>query len=93
MSDNPNVDEDGDGIYTPMPSGPDHPDFIGDQVIWWVMNDGDIAEHSIFGTLPLGVEVQMTLWGYDRPDAFGDMMFVKAQAYEFTTTHKLMLVK
>ena len=74
----PWVDEDGDGVYTPMPSGPDHPDFIGDQVIWWVMNDGDIAEHSIFHTLPLGVEVQMTLWGYDRPDAFGDMMFVKA---------------
>ena len=42
------------------------------------MNDGEVAAHSIFGTLPLGVEVQMTLWGYDRPDAFGDMMFVKA---------------
>ena len=74
----PWVDEDGDGVYSPMPAGPDHPEFIGDQVIWWVMNDGDIAEHSIFHTLPVGVEVQMTLWGYDRPDAFGDMMFVKA---------------
>ncbi len=74
----PWVDVDEDGVYSPMPGGPDHPDFVGDQVIWWVMNDGDIAEHSIFHTLPLGVEVQMTLWGYDRPDAFGDMMFVKA---------------
>jgi len=74
----PWVDVDEDGVYSPMPTGPDHPEFIGDQVIWWVMNDGEIAEHSIFSTLPLGVEVQMTLWGYDRPDAFGDMMFVKA---------------
>ena len=74
----PWVDEDGDGVYTPLPAGLDHPEFIGDQVIWWVMNDGYQAQHSIFNTLPLGVELQMTIWGYDRPDAFGDMMFVKA---------------
>ena len=74
----PWVDNDGDGVYTPMPAGEDHPEFIGDQVIWWVMNDGDLAQHSIFGTLPVGIEMQVTVWGYDRPDAFGDMMFVKA---------------
>ncbi|MEE9465729.1 MAG: T9SS type A sorting domain-containing protein, partial [Candidatus Neomarinimicrobiota bacterium] len=75
----PWVDEDGDGLYSPMPLGPDHPQFLGDQVIWYVMNDGDVAEHgAVFNTLPLGIEVQMTIWGYNRPDAFGDMMFVKA---------------
>lgn len=74
----PWVDEDGDGLYNPMPLGPDHPEFIGDQVIWYVINDGDVFEHgAVFKSLPLGVEVQMTIWGYDRPDAFGDMMFVK----------------
>ncbi|HIN02229.1 MAG TPA: hypothetical protein EYM60_02715, partial [Candidatus Marinimicrobia bacterium] len=73
----PWVDNDGDGVYTPLPAGPDHPEFIGDQVIWWVMNDGDLAQHSIFNTLPVGIEMQVTVWGYDRPDAFGDMMFVK----------------
>jgi len=73
----PWVDNDGDGVYTPMPAGVDHPEFIGDQVIWWVMNDSDLAQHSIFGTLPVGIEMQVTVWGYDRPDAFGDMMFVK----------------
>ncbi len=73
----PWVDEDGDGVYTPLPLGPDHPDFIGDQVIWYVANDGDPVGHSIFGTLPLGVEVQTTIFGFDRPDVFGDMMFVK----------------
>ncbi len=74
----PWVDEDGDGVYSPLPLGPDHPEFLGDQVIWYVMNDFDQAQHSIFNTLPLGIEMQMTIWGYDRPDAFGDMMFVKA---------------
>jgi hypothetical protein len=74
----PWVDNDGDGVYTPMPAGADHPEFIGDQVIWWVMNDGDLAQHSIFNTLPVGIEMQVTIWGYNRPDAFGDMMFVKA---------------
>ncbi len=74
----PWVDEDGDGVYSPLPLGPDHPEFLGDQVIWWVMNDAVQAEHSVFNTLPLGIEMQMTIWGYDRPDAFGDMMFIKA---------------
>ena len=77
----PWVDVDGDGVYTPMPGGVDHPDFIGDQVIYYVMNDGVATDHSIFNTDPLGVEVRMTIWGYDRLDAFGDMMFVKAQIY------------
>jgi len=73
----PYVDVDGNGSYNPLPSGSDHPEFLGDQVIWWVMNDGYQAQHSIFNTLPIGIEVQMTIWGYDRPDGFGDMMFVK----------------
>ena len=73
----PYVDVDGNGSYNPLPTGSDHPEFLGDQVIWWVMNDGSQAQHSIFNTLPIGIEVQMTIWGYDRPDAFGDMMFVK----------------
>ena len=78
----PWVDEDGDGVYSPLPSGPDHPDFIGDQVIWYVINDGDVATHSnIFGTQPLGIEVRITIWGYNRSDVFGDMVFVKAQAF------------
>ena len=73
----PWVDVDGDGVYTPLPNGVDHPEFLGDQVIWYVRNDGDPTAHTIFQTLPLGIEVQTTVFGFDRPDAFGDMMFVK----------------
>jgi len=73
----PWVDVDGDGVYSPLPLGTDHPEFIGDQVIWFVRNDGDAVAHTIFQTLPLGIEVQTTIFGFDRPDDFGDMMFVK----------------
>jgi len=77
----PWIDNDGDGVYTPLPNGTDHPEFLGDQVIWYVMNDAVSSTHTIFSTAPLGIEVRVTIWGYDRPDSFGDMMFVKAQAY------------
>ena len=77
----PWVDNDGDGVYMPLPNGPDHPDFIGDQVTFYTMNDGDPGSHVLYGTAPLGIEIRVTVWGYNRPDAFGDMMFVKTQAY------------
>jgi len=73
----PWVDNDGDGVYSPLPLGTDHPEYIGDQVIWFVRNDGDAVAHTIFQTLPLGIEVQTTIFGFDRPDDFGNMMFVK----------------
>ncbi|MGH2567956.1 MAG: hypothetical protein ACRDGA_06415, partial [Bacteroidota bacterium] len=72
----PWVDVDGDGIYT---AGVDRPNLVGDQMMWAVFNDANPALHgNIFGTPAMGLEVQMTVWGYNRPDAFGDMMFVKA---------------
>ena len=77
----PWVDNDGNGVYSPLPEGPDHPEFIGDQVIFYTMTDGDASSHTLYNTSPLGIEVRVTMWGYNRPDAFGDMMFVKMQAY------------
>lgn len=77
----PWVDNDGDGVYTPMPGGVDHPRFLGDQVIFFVMNDGIDTDHSVFSTDPLGLEIQTTIWGYDRNDAFGDMMFVRSRIF------------
>ena len=77
----PWVDVDGDNVYTPLPAGQDHPEFIGDQVLWFVSNDGDAAYklngEGGGGTSPMGVEVQTTMFGYDRIDAIGDMLFVK----------------
>ena len=73
----PWVDVDGDGVYTPLPGGTDHPEFVGDQVLWFVSNDGDPAYKLNMGTSPLDVEVQTTMFGFDRPDVFGDMVFLK----------------
>ena len=73
----PWVDVDGDGVYTPLPGGPDHPEFVGDQVLWFVSNDGDPAYKLNMGTSPMDVEVQTTMFGFDRPDVFGDMVFLK----------------
>jgi hypothetical protein len=56
------------------------PALIGDQMLWYVYNDADPAPHAnLFGTQPMGVEVHVTIWGYNRADAFGDMFFVKAK--------------
>ncbi len=77
----PWVDVDGDGEYNPMPDGVDHPEFMGDQVLYYVMNDGVSDNHNVFNTEPLGIEVRVTIWGYDRQDFFGDAMFVKLQIF------------
>ena len=47
----PWVDVDGDGVYTPLPGGTDHPEFLGDQVLWFVSNDGDPAYKLNFGNI------------------------------------------
>ena len=77
----PWVDNNSNGIYEPLPNGPDHPHFIGEQVIWYVMNDGDVNAHTQFGSEPLGLEVRVTLWGNNNLNPTGDMMFIKLQAY------------
>ncbi len=67
-------DVNGDGVFT---RGVDKPLLMGDQTLWMVFNDANPAQHNIFKTNPMGLEIQMTIWGYDRVDAFGDMFFVK----------------
>lgn len=54
------------------------PDMIGDQMLWMVYNDLETALHAaLHKSAPLGLEVQNTIWVFNRPDAFGDMMFLK----------------
>ncbi len=67
LEDNPNDD------YTNWPVGlgapvddEGRPDMLGTQMLWSVFNDADPAAHSnIAGqTLPLGIEVQQTVWAF-----------------------------
>ncbi len=54
------------------------PNSPADQVIWTVMNDLDITSSTgLFGSHPLGLEAQITCWGYKRADAMGNLYFKK----------------
>ncbi len=71
----PWVDIDGDGIFT---RGVDEPEFVGDEVLWYVANDMDPAKSSFtYGTLPMGLEFQTTIFGFNRTGDLGDMVFKK----------------
>ena len=82
----PFYDRDGDGVYTPQFDADGNPDPAADepglanadQVAWFVINDLDAgATTSLYGSKPIGLEVQVTLWGYARTDALGDVIFKK----------------
>jgi len=55
------------------------PDVLGDQMLWEVHNEAAAQYHVNYAgkTAPLGVEVQQTLFAYDRADAFGDVVFAR----------------
>jgi len=71
----PYVDVDGDGQPTP---GVDLPKFVGDEVLWYVANDMDPTRSTFtYGTLPMGLEFQTTIFAFNRTGDLGDMVFKK----------------
>lgn len=78
----PFFDYDGDGLYNP--ENGDYPDVDGDQAVWWVYNDrGDI--HSETGGEAIGVEIQLTAFGFGTNDEVNDMTFYKYNVQNFST--------
>jgi len=69
-------DKNNNGIYEP---GIDIPGVPGaDQTLWFVANDLDSNQtKSLYGSLPFGVEVQVTVWGYADRYPFSNMIFKK----------------
>ncbi len=58
--------------------GTTRPGLIGYSTTWSVFNDLDANLHARrLGSNPMGIEVQQTTWAFNRPDAFGDMLFFK----------------
>ncbi len=54
------------------------PNSPADQVMWTVFNDLDpVASAGTWGSDPLGLEFQVTIWGYKRADALGNLYFKK----------------
>ncbi|KAF0152142.1 MAG: hypothetical protein FD143_1359 [Ignavibacteria bacterium] len=73
----PFVDLNKDGVYQP---GIDIPGIIGaDQTLWFVANDLDSIQTKYFtGSLPIGIEMQVTVWGYKYDGTYrGDALFKK----------------
>jgi len=82
----PYYDAEGDGVYTPQFNGDgtpklypdaDEPGYAGgDQVVWLICNDLDNAlTVGLYGSPPVGVELQETLWAYKRTDGLGNCIF------------------
>ena len=68
-------DIDNDGIYT---NGIDEPNFIGDEVLFYVANDLDsITSALTYGSPPIGLEFQTTVWGFDTDNFLKDVVFKK----------------
>lgn len=66
-------DANGNGMMDPG----EEPGIAGaDQVVWFVANDLDLAATSaLYGLPPIGLEMQVTLWAYNRSDALGNVIF------------------
>lgn len=67
------------GYDEPGVAGAD-PNSPADQVVWTVYNDLNRAVAlSLYGSEPLGLEIQVTMWGYKRADALGNLYFKRAK--------------
>jgi hypothetical protein len=60
-----------------------------DQTIWFVANDLNTTQaQTFYKTVPLGVEVQCTVWGYNQSGALGNMLFKKYILINKNQDHK-----
>ncbi|MCL5028792.1 MAG: T9SS type A sorting domain-containing protein [Bacteroidetes bacterium] len=60
----PFIDSDRDGTYNPAIDIPGFDD--ADQTVWYVANDLDSTKTiNLYGSLPIGIELQVTVWGYN----------------------------
>lgn len=69
-------DQDGNGKYDPGKDIPGIKDAI--QTIWFAANDLDTAKTlALYGSLPMGVELQATIWAYDKDWILNNTYFKK----------------
>ena len=70
----PFIDVDGDGAYESATG--DRPKLLGDQQLWWIMNDLG-GTHPVSDTEPMQVEVRATAFAFDAPGAVGNSTFYR----------------
>jgi len=56
--------------------GGDRPELLGDQMLWWVMNDRG-NEHVWSETQPIGLEVHGSAYAFNAQGPLGDMTFYR----------------
>jgi len=72
----PFADKNGNGTYEPTVDSAGVPG--ADQTLWHVSNDLDDAKTKfLYGSDPIGLELQRTIWGYKRGGALGNTIFTK----------------
>ena len=71
---NPQFDADGNPILFPLADEPGYAN--ADQVVWLICNDLNSAQSiGLYGSPPMGIEMQLTCWAYKRTDAIGNVIF------------------
>ncbi len=72
----PYTDVDDNGSYDPNVDIPGVPG--ADQTIWYVANDvNSTLTTNLYGSNPMGIEMQVTVWAYAQQGALGNMFFRK----------------
>ncbi|MCB0745933.1 MAG: T9SS type A sorting domain-containing protein [Ignavibacteriae bacterium] len=72
----PYFDTDNDGIYNPEVDVPGVPGAA--QTLWYVANDLDSnVAKELYGSTTMGVEMQVTVWGYKDFQTLDNMLFKK----------------
>ncbi len=94
----PYVDVNQNGIYDPVRDRDGYPnaqygDYPGidgaDQVIWFKVNDLDgVYTSSLYGSDPLGIELQVTVWAYNKPETELDQTIFKKYKIKNLSTDK-----
>jgi Secretion system C-terminal sorting domain len=68
-------DSNGDGFYSNYIDRPKH---LGDETIWFVMNDLQAeTPGALFGSDPIGLEIQSTIFAFNSTDYLKDVIFKK----------------
>ena len=53
------------------------PAILGDQMLWVVYNDLDPDKHSKINSIPLGVEIQQSVFGWNEDGPLGNTVFLR----------------
>lgn len=64
------------------------PLILGDQMMWSVYNDASQTKHTeLFDSKPMGLEIQTSMFGFNRNDPLGDILFIKNLVINKSNNH------